>query len=72
MSDKLTEFEKEVSDFIKARGEILTSDMPTRMSGAIPNLKNKGMIKVFRKLTSRWASKKRTFVSASASEEATR
>jgi hypothetical protein len=62
MSDKLTEFEKEVYDFIKGRGEILTSNMPTRMNGAIPNLKKTGVIEVFKKSTSRWASKKRKFV----------
>lgn len=61
-SHKLTGFEKEVYDFIKGRGEILTSNMPIRMSGAIPNLKNKGVIEVFKKRTSRWASKKRKFV----------
>jgi hypothetical protein len=62
MSDKLTKFEKKIYDFIKEHGEILTSNMPTRMSGAIPNLENKGVIEVFRKNTSRWASRKRKFV----------
>jgi hypothetical protein len=62
MSDKLTKFEKKIYDFIKEHGEILTSSMPTRMSGAIPNLENKGVIEVFRKNTSRWASRKRKFV----------
>jgi len=62
ISDKLTEFEKEVYDFIGGRGEILTSNVPTRMGGAIPNLKNKGVIEVFKKSTSRLASKKRKFV----------
>jgi len=63
VSDSLTEFEKEVYDFIKGRGEMLTSNIPMRMSGAIPNLKNKGAIEVFKKRTSRWTShKKRKFV----------
>lgn len=62
MSDELTKFEKEICDFIEGRGEILTSNMPIRMSGAIPSLKNKGVIEVFKKSTSRWASKKRKFV----------
>ncbi|UCH32203.1 MAG: hypothetical protein JSV05_02095 [Candidatus Bathyarchaeota archaeon] len=62
MVNKLTEFEKEVYDFIKGRGTILTSNMPLGMSGVIPNLKNKGVIEVFKERTSRWASKKRKFV----------
>lgn len=62
MSDRLTDFEKEVYDFIKGRGELLTSNMPTRMSGTIPSLKNKGVVEVFKKSTSRWASRKRRFV----------
>ena len=61
MLSKLTEFEKEVYDFIKGHAEILTSNIPTRMSGAIPSLKNKGVIEVFKKGTSRWTSKKRKF-----------
>jgi len=68
MSDKLTGFEKEVYDFIKGHGEILTSNMPIRMSGAIPNLKNMRVIEVFKKRTSRWASKKRKFVRISGSK----
>lgn len=62
MPDELTAFEQEVYAFVKARGEILTTDMPRWMSGVIPNLKNKGVIEVFKKKTSRWASKKRKFV----------
>jgi hypothetical protein len=62
MSDKLTEFEKKVYDFIEGRGEMLTSNLPTRMSGALPNLKKKGVIDVFKRRTSRWVPKKRKFV----------
>ncbi len=61
-TDNLPEFEKEVYDFIKERGEILTSNLPMRMRGAIPSLKNKGVIEVFKKRTSRWATRKRKFV----------
>jgi hypothetical protein len=62
MSNKLTKIEKKVYDFIKIHGEIMTSSVPSKMSGAIPNLKNKGLIEVFKKSTSRWTSKKRKFV----------
>jgi hypothetical protein len=62
MLKNLTEFEKEVYDFVKARGEILTTNMPMRMSGVIPNLRNKGVIEVYKKITSRRRLKKRKFL----------
>jgi hypothetical protein len=62
---KLTEFEKKVYDFIKAQGDVQVSNMPKRMWGAIPNLKNAGLVKTYRKPTTPWASKKKTFVKAS-------
>jgi hypothetical protein len=40
----------------------MTTNLPTQMSGAIPNLKKKGVVDVFKKRTSRWAPKKRKFV----------
>lgn len=36
MSKNLTDFEKEVYDFVKERGEMLTTNIPSRMSGAVP------------------------------------
>jgi hypothetical protein len=59
---KLTKFEKKVFDLIKGQGEIQISDLPMRMHGAIPKLKNNGLIKTYRKPTTPWASKKHTFV----------
>jgi len=38
--------------------------MPKRLWGAIPNLKNAGLVKTYRKATTQWASKKKTFVKA--------
>ena len=64
MSKELTEFEKDVYDFIKKRGELLTTNIPVKMMGAIPNLKNKGLVEVFKKRTSSWSSKKKKFVKA--------
>ena len=69
MSKNLTDFENKVYNFVKERGEILTSNMPPRMSGAIPNLKNKGVVEVYKKTTSRWASKKRKFIRAKESRD---
>ncbi len=62
MSRKLTEFEKKVYDFIKEHNEMIVSNVPKNMSGAIPNLITAGLIESFRKPTSPWASKKKTFV----------
>jgi len=38
--------------------------MPKKMWDAIPNLKNAGLVKTYRKATTQWASKKKTFVKA--------
>lgn len=62
MSKELTDFEREVYGFVKKRGEMLTSNMPLRMMGAIPNLKNKGLVEVIKRRTSPWNPKKRKFV----------
>jgi hypothetical protein len=58
----LTAFEREVYSFIKKRGELLTTNMPVRMRVAVPNLRNKGLVEVFKRRTSPWGSKKRKFV----------
>jgi alpha-L-fucosidase len=58
----LTELEKEVYDFVKARGEVLTTNIPTRMRGSIPNLRDKGLIEVYKKITSERRMKKRKFL----------
>lgn len=68
MSEGLTEFEREVYNFIKERGEILTSNIPPRMMGAVPTLKNKGLVEVYKRRTSPWGSKKRKFVKAKATK----
>ncbi len=64
MSRKLTEFEKQVYNFIREHDKMIISNVPKHMSGAIPNLKNAGLLKTFKKSTTQWASKKKTFVKA--------
>jgi hypothetical protein len=59
---KITEFENKVYDFIKVHDELLVSNIPKKMWGAIPNLKNAGLVKTYKKPTTPWASKKQTFV----------
>ena len=47
---------------IKDRGAVLTSNLPPKMRGAIPNLKNKGLVEVYKKRVTPEASKKRKYV----------
>lgn len=61
---KLTDFEKRVYEFIKTHNEIIVSKVPKNMSGAIPKLKNAGLVKIFRKSMAQQSSKKKTFVKA--------
>jgi hypothetical protein len=60
----VTEFEKKVYGFIKEHNEMIVSNVPKNMSGAIPNLVNVGLPETFRKPRSPWVSKKNTFVKA--------
>jgi len=62
LSKKLTDFEREVYMFIKKHGELLTTNIPMRMTGVIPNLKTKGLVEVFKKHTSQWGPKKKKYV----------
>ena len=64
MAKKITVLEKEIYDYIKERGELIISEVPKNMRGAIPNLKNMGLVETFRKPVTQWASKKKTFVKA--------
>ena len=61
---KITEFEKKVYDYIKAQNELQVSNIPKMMRGAIPNLKTAGLVKTYKKPSTPWASKKKTFVQA--------
>jgi len=59
---KITEFEQKVYDHIKSYDELLVSNIPKMMWGAIPNLKTAGLVKTYKKPTTPWASKKKTFI----------
>jgi len=62
LSKKISVLENEVYDYIKERGELIISEVPKNMRGAIPNLKNAGLIETFKKPVTPWASKKQMFV----------
>ena len=60
---ELTEIEQKTYDFIKEVGEIQATNLPDkRMWGTIPNLKNMGLVEVYKKYTSIFRRKKKKFV----------
>ena len=65
--NKLTKFEIEVYRFIKRNGEMLTTVLPKRMMGAIPKLKQKGLVEITKRSLSPFRPKKKKFVKAKAS-----
>ncbi|MBN1784945.1 MAG: hypothetical protein JW815_04340 [Candidatus Bathyarchaeota archaeon] len=66
----LSKIQKETYNFIKDVGEIQTNNLPKRMWGAVPNLKNKGLVEVFKKYTSYFRSRKKKFVKIKKDKEA--
>jgi len=62
MSKTITEFEKKTYDLINEQNGLQISSLPKMMWGAIPSLKNAGLVETYKKSTAPWASKKHTFV----------
>lgn len=62
MSMELSPIEQEVYDYIKRSGEIITTQIPRKKAGAIPNLVKKGLVEVFKRSLSPWNPKKIKFV----------
>ena len=60
--EELSVIEKKTYKLIKDAGEVQTTNLPKRMWGAIPNLKNRGLVEVFKKYTSYFRSRKKKFV----------
>jgi hypothetical protein len=68
--EKLTRIEKGTLDFLKEVGEIQTSNIrDKRMVGAIATLKNKGLVEIYRRYTSRFRRKKKKFVRVKAKQD---
>ena len=59
---ELSPIEREVYDFIKRSGEVITTQIPSRKAGAIPNLVKKGLVEIFKRSLSPWKPKKKKFV----------
>ena len=64
MSKDLTRIEREVYEIIQGSGEMLTTDVPADLMGAVPHLINKGLVRAYKKPASPWTSKKRKFIRA--------
>lgn len=62
MSEDLTRSEKEVYELIKNSSELLTTDVPSELRGAVPRLIEKRLVEVYKKPTSPWSPKKRKFL----------
>ncbi len=60
--EDLSELERKTYEIIKEAGEIQPKNLPPRMVGAVPNLKNKGLVEVYKKYTSLFRRKKKKFV----------
>ena len=59
----LIEIERETYELIKDAGEIMTGNLPDRrMLGIIPDLKNKGLVEVYKKYTIKFRRRKKKFV----------
>ncbi|MDG6223419.1 MAG: hypothetical protein IAX21_02875 [Candidatus Bathyarchaeota archaeon] len=62
MARTITEFEKKTYNYIKEQKDVHISNIPKMMWGAIPNLRNAGLVRTHKKTTAPWAQKKHTFV----------
>ncbi|RJS86519.1 hypothetical protein CW704_05450 [Candidatus Bathyarchaeota archaeon] len=66
MEDYMAPSERHLYEFIKRSGEVMTSNLPPRMMGALPQLVKKGLVEIYKKPTELWSAKKRKFVRAKA------
>ena len=62
LEESLTPTEKNLYEFIKKSGEVMTSNLPSKMMGALPQLIRKGIVEVYKKQTTPWSTKKKKFV----------
>jgi len=60
----LSSSERALYDFIRRRGEVMTSNLPPKIRGALPHLIQKGLVAIYKKQTAPWSVKKRKFVAA--------
>jgi len=56
--------ERNLYEFIKKSGEVMTTNLPPKMMGALPQLIKKGLVEIYKKQTTPWTRKKKKFVRA--------
>ena len=66
MENALTPSERSLYEFIKKSGEVMTTNLPPKMMGALPRLVKKGLVEIYKKPTTIWSNKKKKFVRAKA------
>jgi hypothetical protein len=70
MKQNLSKIEKITYEFIRDIGEIQTKNFPDRnMMGAIASLKTKGLVKIYKKYSSRFKHKKKKYVTITESNK---
>ena len=52
MREELTHIEREVYKLVQESEEMLTTDVPADLMGAVPHPINKGLVKTYKKSTS--------------------
>ena len=62
MQRVLTDLEREVYEFIKQIGEVMTKDIPFKKAGAVPSLVRKGLLEVFKRPVSSMSQKSHKFL----------
>ncbi|MFW6117209.1 MAG: hypothetical protein ACOC6G_01320 [Thermoproteota archaeon] len=64
-SNPLSDIEKKTLEYIREKEIVKTKELSdSRMSGAIPSLKNKGLVEIFKRRTSWFSDRKQKFVTA--------
>jgi len=66
LEDSLTPLEMRLYELIKRAGEVMTSNLPPKMMGALPRLAEKGLVEIYKRPTTPWSNKKKKFVRAKA------
>jgi hypothetical protein len=69
MNGGLGPVEREVFDFIKRSGVVITTQIPQDKAGAVPNLVNKGLVEVVKRSLSLGNAKKNKFVKVVADKD---
>jgi len=66
LENVLSSSERNLYEFIKKSGEVMTTNLPPKMMGALPRLVRKGLVEIYKKPTTIWSNKKKKFVRAKA------